>query len=142
MRVTEGVGYQNLLRDLARIEERMQTAQTQGSTGKKISNPSENPSIAVDIIRLNGEKIEFEQYARSLAFAKSKLEVADAVLDNVQKMVERVRTLGQLSFGDPASAAAYITEVSGLRDQIIAAANTTHGGRSLFGGSVTTKRDR
>jgi flagellar hook-associated protein 3 FlgL len=31
-----------------------------------------------------------------------------------------------------------MTELNGLRDQMIAAANTSHAGRSIFGGSVTT----
>ncbi len=138
MRVTEGMSYQNLLRDVARVEERMQTAQTQVSSGKKLSTVSENPSVAADVIRLNGEKIEDEQYARNLAFAKSRLEIADTVLDSVEKMIERARTLGQLSLSDSASANAYVTEVTGLRDQIMDAANTAHAGRFIFGGSVTT----
>lgn len=138
MRVTVGMGYDNLLRDLARVQERMQTAQNQVSSGKKITTPSDDPSAASDIIRLSGENVEAAQYERNLTFAKSKLEVADTALDSVEKMVERARTLGQLSLGDPVSANAYVTEIQGLRDQIIASANTTFAGRAIFGGSATT----
>ncbi|MBI4473290.1 MAG: flagellar hook-associated protein FlgL [Acidobacteria bacterium] len=138
MRVTEGMGYQNLLRDLAKVQERMQAAQNTVSSGKKIAAPSDNPSAAADIIRLNGEKSEAGQYARNLTFGKARLDIADTVLDSVERMVERVRTLGQLSFGNPTAGSLYMTEVSGLRDQIIASANTTHAGRFIFGGSVTT----
>ena len=53
-------------------------------------------------------------------------------------MVERARTLGQLGLGNPSPASAYVAEVTGLRDQIISAANTTHAGRYIFGGSTTT----
>lgn len=138
MRVTEGMGYQNLLRDLAKVQERVQAAQNTVSSGKKIAAPSDNPSAASDIIRLNGEKSEARQYARNLMFGKARLDIADTVLDSVERMVERVRTLGQLSFGNPTAGSPYMIEVSGLRDQIIAAANTTHAGRFIFGGSVTT----
>jgi flagellar hook-associated protein 3 FlgL len=138
MRVTQSMGYSKLLRDIGRLQERMHTAQEQISSGKKFSSPSDNPSVASDILRLGGEKMENEQYARNMVFAKSKLEVADGVLDGVEKMVERALTLGQLSLGNATSAAAYMTEVSGLRDQIIGAANTVHAGRFLFAGTRTT----
>lgn len=136
MRVTNAIGYQNLLNDLARVQERMQDAQTQVSSGKKVSTLSDNPLAAADIIRLTGEKNEADQYERNLQFGRSRLDLADSVLDSVERMVERVRTLGQLSFSDPKTAALYATEINGLRDQIIATANTTHAGRFIFGGSV------
>src|SRR4051794_35683889 len=136
MRVTEGMGYQNLLRDIARVQERMQTAQDEVSSNKRVTKPSDDPTAASDIVRIFSEKNEADQFGKNLAFAQSKLNLADTVLDSVEQMVERSRTLGQLSFGNPTTASAYSTELDGLRDQIISAANTAHGGRSIFGGSV------
>lgn len=138
MRVTEGTNYRNLLRDLASVQERMETAQMQISSGKRVSKPSDDPSMAADIIRISSEKSEATQYERNLNFARTKLDMADTVLDNVEKMVERVRSLAQLSLGNPVSGQLYRTEVAGLRDQIISSANTAHAGRFIFGGSVTT----
>ena len=138
MRVTESIGYQNLLRDLARVQERLQIAQEQVSSNKKVTRPSDNPTAASDIVRIYSEKSETEQYERNLAFAESKLNFADTALDSVEHMVERARTLGQLSFGNPTTASLYTSEVNGLRDQLISTANTTHAGRFIFGGSVTT----
>jgi flagellar hook-associated protein 3 FlgL len=132
------MNYQNLLQDIARAQERVQKAQNEVSSGKKVSSPSDDPTAATDIIRLNSEKSEADQYSRNLTFAKSKLQITDNALDSVEQMVERARTLGQLSFGNPTAATAYVAEVSGLRDQIISVANTTHAGRFIFGGSVTT----
>ena len=137
MRITEGMNYQSLLLDIARAQERMQKAQNEVSSGKKVNAPSDNPAAAADIIRLTSEKSEAEQYSRNLTFAQSRLQVTDDVLDSVEKMVERARTLGQLSFGNPAVASSYVAELSGLRDQIISAANTTHAGRFIFSGSAT-----
>src|SRR3982751_476402 len=126
MRITEGMNYQTLLHDIARAQERVQTAQNQVSSGKKVTAPSDNPTAAADIVRLTSEKSETEQYSRNLTFAQSKLQVTDGIIDGVEKMIERARTLGQLSFSNPTAASAYVAEVSGLRDQIISAANTTH----------------
>jgi flagellar hook-associated protein 3 FlgL len=137
MRVTQNMGYEKFLRDLSLIQDRKQAAQEQVSSGKKITTLSTNPSVASDIVRLSGEMTENEQYARNLTFAKSKLEVTDTILDNVEKMVERAITLGQLSLNSNFSEA-YATELSGLRDQIMSAANATYAGRFLFSGSATT----
>ena len=138
MRVTEGIAYQNLLRDIARVQERMQVAQDQVSSNKKVTKPSDDPSAAADIVRIFSEGSEAEQFNRNLTFAETRLNLADTALDSVEHMIERARTLGQLSFGDPTTAGVYKTELDGLRDQIISAANTVHAGRFVFGGSVTT----
>ena len=138
MRVTEGMGYQNLLRDLARVQEHMQTAQDQVSSSKRVTKPSDDPTAASDIVRIFGEKSEAEQFEKNLTFAQTKLNLADTALDSVEHMVERARTLGQLSFGNPTNASLYKTELNGLRDQMITAANSAHAGRFIFGGSVTT----
>ena len=138
MRVTEGMNYQTLLRDLAFGQDRMQTAQNEVSTGKKVTTPSDNPIAASDIVRLNTEGNVADQYLKNLTFAQAKLQIADTALNSVEQMVERARTLGQLSFGDTTSGSAYVAELNGLRDQIISTANTTHAGRYIFGGAITT----
>src|SRR3989442_15493920 len=112
MRVTEGMSYQNLLRELAFGQERMQNAQNEVSSGKKVTSPSDNPIAASDIVRLNTDGNEADQYSKNLTYAKAKLQIADTALDSVQQMVERARTLGQLSFG-ATSASAYVTELNG-----------------------------
>ena len=138
MRVTEGMGYQNLLRDLERVQERLQKAQQQISSGKKISAPSDDPSLASDIVRINGEKVESAQYQRNLQFGQSKLNLTDTVMDGLQTMVERAITLGQSSISNATAGTSGAVEVDLLRDQIISVGNTTHLGRYIFGGSKTT----
>jgi len=138
MRITSTMSYLNLLQDINRAQERAQEAQNQVSSGKKVLNPSDDPTAAADIVQLTSEGAEADQYARNVTFAQSKLQVTDGVLDNVQQMVERARTLGQASLGDGTTSTANITELNGLRDQLLSAANTTYSGRFIFGGSVTT----
>jgi len=139
MRITSTMSYLNLLQQINRAQERAQAAQNQVSSGKKVLNPSDDPTAAADIVHLTSEGAEADQYARNVTFAQSKLQVTDGVLDNVQQMVERARTLGQSSLGDlTTTASANIAELNGLRDQILSAANTSYLGRFIFGGSVTT----
>jgi flagellar hook-associated protein 3 FlgL len=130
--------YQFLLQDIGRAQERSLKAQEQVSSGKKISTPSDNPTAAADILRLHSEASQSDQYTRNLTFAQSKLQLTDGVLDTIQTMTERARTLGQLGFGNAALAPGYVTELNGIRDQLVTAANTTFAGRYIFGGSVTS----
>jgi flagellar hook-associated protein 3 FlgL len=138
MRITEGMRYRSLLQDISRAQERMMQAQQQVSSGKKILAPSDNPSAAADILRLNSEQMEGAQYLQNLTFAKSRLQVTDSALDTVQQVIERARSLGQSSIGSSLGASSNVTEVNALRDHLVTVANTTHAGRFIFGGSVTT----
>jgi len=138
MRITEGMRYHNVLVDISRAQERVMKAEQQVSSGKKLAVPSDNPGATADILRLHSENNEAEQYHRNLTFARSRLDVTDGVLDTIQHIVERARTLGQLGFSDDNLAAGYVTEVNSLRDQLITASNTTHAGRFIFSGSMTT----
>jgi flagellar hook-associated protein 3 FlgL len=130
--------YDSLLKDVELTKERLFKAQQQITSGKKLAGPSDDPSAASDILRLHGQQNESAQYLRNLTSVQSKLQVTDGVLDSVQLLAERVRTLGQSSLGISTVASAYAFEVEGLRDQMISAANASHAGRFIFGGSVTT----
>jgi flagellar hook-associated protein 3 FlgL len=139
MRITENMRYESVLRDISRAQQRMLKAQEQVSTGKKVNKPSDDPIATTDILRINGDKAEDIQYSRNLTFARSKLQATDAKLDTIEQMTERVLTLAQLSVSDPSKATPYLTEIQGLRDQMISAANATYAGRFIFGGSETTQ---
>lgn len=138
MRVTEANRYQNFLQDISRAQDRLVKAQQQVSSGKRVTKPSDDPGAATDILRLNSDKNESSQYSKNLTFARSKLETTDGVLDTIEQIVERARVLGLSSLSNPAAAKGYVTETNALRDQLVTSANTTFGGRYIFGGSVTT----
>jgi flagellar hook-associated protein 3 FlgL len=131
--------YNSVLSEIAHAQQRVLKAEQQVSSGKKVTKPSDDPMAAADILRINSDKRETDQYLRNLTFAKSKLQFTDGVLDSIEKVVERAVTIGQLSFGSPDQRAAYATELEGLRDQLISNANTAYAGRFIFGGSLTTQ---
>jgi len=138
MRIANNTAYLSFLRDLQRTQESIFEAQTQVTSGKKVSKPSDDPVAASDIIRLTGEKAESDQFVKNIDAARSRLGAADSILDSVEQMLERVQVLGQSSLGNLVNATAFTTEIDGLRDQILSAANAMHAGRYIFGGSVTS----
>ncbi len=135
MRITSEIAYNNLLRDIERISERMQNTQTQISSGKKLNKPSDDPVAVSDVIRIQAEQTEIKQYQDNLATAKSRLNFADATLQGVETIVERVRSLALMSMSDLSTASLHTPEISGLKDQLLAAANSTIDGQFMFAGS-------
>jgi flagellar hook-associated protein 3 FlgL len=138
MRIPDNASYMSFLNDLQRTQAQVLDAQMKVTSGKKIQKPSDDPSGAADIVRLSGEKAADDQFGKNLNTAKSRLAAADIALDGVETLVERARQLGLSALGDLSNAAAYKTEIEGIREQLISSANTTQGGRYIFGGSVTS----
>jgi flagellar hook-associated protein 3 FlgL len=143
MRVTNAQNYSNLLRSLQSIQERLQQAKSEVTTGQRINQLSDDPAGSADIVRLTGDKSEIDQYISNAAGGKDRLNVADSVLGNVQSMIQRVINLGQLGSSsatwNSSSAAAYTAEINSIRTQIVAAANSTFQGTYIFAGSAMTQ---
>jgi len=137
VRITPATTYLNFLRQLQLAQERAAQAQDRVSTGKRFLRPSDDPAAAADVVRLSAESAETVQFQNNLAAASSRLQAADSVLDGVESMVERIRNLALQSLSRPETAHLYTTEIKGLKDQILSAANTTHQGVFIFGGTVT-----
>jgi len=137
MRITTDSNYRNLLDDIQRISERMQEAQNQATSGKKLNRPSDNPSGASDVLRIDTDRAVNAQYADNAATAQSRLQITDSTLDGVQQTIERIRSLGLLSDTNTAARSISREEVDGLRDQLLSYANTAYDGQFIFAGSNT-----
>jgi flagellar hook-associated protein 3 FlgL len=135
MRITSDIAYNNLLRDIERIAERMQNTQYQISSGKKLNKPSDDPRAVSDVIRIQAEQSEIKQYQDNIATAKSRLNFADSTLQGVVTLIDRIRSLGLSSMSNLPTAGLHVSEISGLRDQILTAANSTIDGQFMFAGS-------
>jgi len=137
MRITTDSNYRNLLDDIQRISERMQAAQNQVTSGKKLNRPSDNPSGASDVLRIDTDRALNAQYTDNSATAQSRLQVADSTLDGVQQAAERIRSLGLLADTNSDTSSISTEEIDGLRDQLLSYANTTYDGQFIFAGSQT-----
>jgi len=135
MRITTDSGYRNLLQDIQRIAERMQTAQNQVSSGKKVNRPSDNPSAAADVVNIDSKRASNAQYLENAATAQSRLQIADSTLDGAERVSERIRSLALLAVSSNSSASSTVEEVSLLRDQMLSYANTVFDGQFIFAGS-------
>jgi len=137
MRIADDSGYRNLLLDIQRIAERMQTAQNQISSGKKLTRPSDDPSAAADVVNVDSVRANSAQYLDNAATAESRLQIADSALDGVQLVTDRIRTLALMAQNGTSTPSLSVEEISGLRDQLLSYANTVFEGQYMFAGSNT-----
>ncbi len=140
MRVTNRLMIDTVLANLQRSTERLLKRQTQISTGKQLSRPSDDPARVGRALTLRSSKAITEQNIQNVAQAKSWLDTTDGALQQVTSLLQRSRELtvqgatGTLSAQDRISIA---TEVRQLLRHAIRVANTKHGDQFVFAGFQT-----
>src|SRR4051794_20584371 len=138
MRVTQRSIATTSLQGLNRNLDAISKLQQHLTSGKTINKPSDDPNGTNSAMQTRQELAGATQYARNISDGMSMLDATDSALQNMIAQVHRVRELavqgsntGSMS---DASRAAIQTEVSGIRDSLLALANTTIQGQPIFGG--------
>ncbi|NKX53599.1 flagellar hook-associated protein FlgL [Arthrobacter mobilis] len=125
---------QNLQSNMERLA-RLQEAATGQS---KITRPSDDPSGTADTMRVRADQRANEQYKRNIDDAAGWLATLDSALGSATDALHRVRDLavrsGSGSVSDTGREAIAL-ELSALKDELLAAANTRYMGRSVFAGN-------
>jgi len=116
----------------------MQRLQEQLSSGRQLGRPSDSPTGTVSALRLRADLRRGEQLVRNANDGIGWLATADTTLTQGLEALGRVRELAlrgrNAAMGDE-DRAAIATEVDGLRDHLLALANTTYLGRPIFSGT-------
>jgi flagellar hook-associated protein 3 FlgL len=117
---------------------RMARLQEQLSTGRVLNRPSDSPTDTTSAMRLRDTLAATRQYQRNAQDGLAWLGTIDATLVSVTDHAREARDLalqgangGAMS---PAAREALANTVDQLRTNMLAAANTTHLGRPVFGG--------
>ena len=121
------------------ITAREQTLSQQLSSGLRVALASDDPTAAAQSVRL-GSSITFDDaYTRAATGIGSRLQVADSALGNVVTQITSAITLavkGSDGTLDSANVQAIGQQLSQLRDQVLALANTAYAGSYLFSGTA------
>jgi flagellar hook-associated protein 3 FlgL len=137
-RVTQQTMQRSTLANLQLSLSAMADMQAKMSSGKKIQVPSDDPAAASDLLRLRGEQRAQTQYSRNADDGNSWLTTIDTAIQSSVSVLRRARDL-TVQGGDGALGAtsreALATEVDGVRDSLLAQANTTYLGRQVFAGT-------
>jgi flagellar hook-associated protein 3 FlgL len=138
-RVTETSMHTKVMADLQRTLSRGQKLQTQISSGKQLSRPSDSPTGTVTSLQLRGEVRATQQYSRNADDGLGWLGTIQDKLGDASTQVIRVRdlTVQALNTADnEQSRDALAVEIDNIRASLIGEANAKYMGRPVFGGTT------
>lgn len=143
MRVTNRMLSNNYLRDMRNNLYNMSKIQTQLTTGKEISKPSDNPFKVARSMQLYTDIASNKQYNENIKDTLNWLDSTDTALGQVNDSFQRIRELmvsaGNAAYGsDEKKAIKY--EINEKVSEIAQILNTNFDGRYLFGGNKTTSK--
>jgi flagellar hook-associated protein 3 FlgL len=139
-RVTERTLLTDFSTAVSRLRRQQAEAQAALSTQKKLRQPSDDPVGTAQSSRLRGETKELDAYRDSVGVGTATLGAEDSVLGEVHDILIRAREIASgLSGGLSTPEARQIAaeEVTELERGVLALANTTVGGRYIFGGMTS-----
>lgn len=131
---------------MATAQRNLQTAAAQlaklqdtGSSLKKIAVPSDDPTGTADSLRVRAAQAAAAQYGKNIDDGTGWIATVDSALGDTTDILRRVRDLTVSGANDgsltPTAKEAIATELEGLRDELLAKANTSYLGRTVFAGN-------
>ncbi len=127
----------NFLVDINRLEARSERAQRQLSSGLRVSQPSDDPDQISNILQLSSSVARNNQIGVNLGLVKAEVDGSSQTLSSAVATLEKVSVLGAQGANftqTDQTRTALASEVQGLLEQLVAAANTSVGGRFVFSG--------
>ncbi len=128
---------QNLQSNQARLAQ----LQDQASTLKAFSRPSDDPTATASSLRVRGQQAASAQYSRNIDNGNGWLNTIDTALTGTTDILRKVRDLTVQGSNGPLSQAgknAIAIELDALKSDLLAQANTTFMGRTVFAGNSDT----
>lgn len=114
--------------------------QEQISSGKNILNPSDDPIALTQLLRLDSEQADADQFSKNIMDGLSELSTADNAMSRIVEVATRARELAiQASTVTTGSVqlSAIKNEIEVLINQLVQLGNTSFAGRHIFAGFKT-----
>jgi flagellar hook-associated protein 3 FlgL len=149
MRIASTTVSDSMIRQIQQLTVDQSKLQSQVATGRRITNPEDDPAAVGRVLNLKSEQRQLAQYAGNSARALELAQASFSGLSGIKKISDRAGELMTLGNGALGSAAmtSYGTEVDQLIEQAVQLANTKFGNDYIFGGTavdsapVTVARD-
>ena len=138
-RITQQLVANVALRGLQSNLSIMQNLQQQLSSGKQISQPSDDPAGTASSMALRSQNDADTQYLRNIDQASSRLSTTDTALTQLADRLTSIRTLvvqsrdGALGTSSQSALSAEVTSIAG---EVTSLYNTTYLDRPVFGGTT------
>ncbi|HVY27874.1 MAG TPA: flagellar hook-associated protein FlgL [Polyangiaceae bacterium] len=138
MRVTEGMKYSQVLRNLGNITSQHAEASQEASTGIRVNKPSDDPIAAAQIARLRANSSQTDAHLNTINTVRGDAELTEATLASATDIFARLKELAVQGANGNNSAEDRKTmsvEVAGLKEALIQLGNTRGNRGYLFSGS-------
>ncbi|MCD4716276.1 MAG: flagellar hook-associated protein FlgL [Desulfobacterales bacterium] len=140
MRVANKTIYDMVKFNLGKITEELNHANKVVSTGKRISDLSDDPVGLTQALNIKSALSNFEQLGRNITTGNSWLTASESAMSNVQNLISDAKTLcvqmATATIGTEERASAAET-VQNTLEEVISLANTQLNGLYIFSGSKT-----
>lgn len=144
MRVTDKMGYNQVITNLQKNRGEMSELQNQAALQKRVTKPSDDPTGATRVLGYRTEEKGSQQFLKNISIAKSFLEFTDVTLGEVSEVLMRLKELAIQHANDASSGPdirrTVAEEVSQTHAQLVQMANRKLGERYVFGGLKTTSQ--
>ena len=142
-RITNQMSSSMTLAGIESALDRLDTTQQELSTGKRINQPSDDPSGTSLTLQLNTQLSNLNTYSNNVTDGTGWAQASSSAMTDVTNAVQRIRELTlEASNGTQSTAdmQASAQEVNQLIDEIKQDANTQYNGQYVFSGSATSDR--
>ena len=128
---------QLFLSEIDRAQQRVADAQQQITSGKRVTQASDNPDVVSDLLRLRSALERNTQIRTNLGMAQSAASVADSTLTNTIQVLDRALTLAVQAANGTQTAAgrlSFVDEVQALEEELVTFSQAQSGGWYIFSG--------
>jgi flagellar hook-associated protein 3 FlgL len=132
-----------MLNQFNNLASKQYTLQNQASTGLAVQAPSDNPLAMQNTLTYLADNATQQQYSTNINTLQSRATSIDSVLQSLQTISSRageIATSGGNATNSQSTLNNYASEVNGLINQVVSAANTKDpaSGQYLFGGTASS----
>ena len=130
---------QGFLNNLRQINQEMQQAQAQLSTGLRVNQASDAPDEISAILQARASLSQTQQINTNLGMFNTEVNAGQQALQNAIQIFDQVQTLGAQGDSSTASAATrsqLAQQVNNILQQMVGLADTQNGGRYIFAGDT------
>lgn len=140
MRVTLGLQTDSTKGHLREATERLLVAQRVVSTGKRISKPSDDPTLANRSMSIRSGINGIDQYLENTKLAKSVIDFSEAtvgdIADQIRQLQQAATQAGDSSISQEAKTAV-LAQIKDIRERLLGLADTKYLDKNLFSGTAT-----
>lgn len=143
MRITNQMITGNSLRNMQKSMNEVNKRTQQMTSGKKITQASEDPVIAIRALKLRTTVNQLQQYKeKNIPDAESWLDISTTSLENIVKRIEDIETYCVQGSTDSFSSedrSSIIDSLKQLQTMMFGEGNSTYAGRYIFSGYKTDR---